>query len=741
VPTQDQNRETKDEVIARLRAMQNSLHAPRSAATITRSPRQGEPGQSRRKRGAPPVPEAPPSLWTVFTLDLVAALSGSRTFERGQDYYLAGRVRDLEVMPEDDEATAAVDGTEEYEVWIHLDPEGEPGYSCDCPMGTGGDFCKHCVAVALAVIDQPNPNDSAAEADSAGSRVGRTDPGVPRGEAEPAPRRGNPVVSAQRTNEELTSYLSSLERSELETMVLVVLAEAPIAGAQIREQARQHAKQARRGLGPLTVSELWVELDDLVGSLVSIIPPVGAEAGRSDLDGDPYDDPEDDVYDRDDDDAFDEDVGLTWEHQFPPSRIERLRGWADDLQFWIDAFNATLRADPAVAGDLADLASVVYHRVGDAIVDGGAHHQPLVVDERGAVRLALVALVLAHGAACRAINPPLDQSVLAGRLFTLAMEVAHGPFAAPVAGYVDLLGVDGRAEYERLLDAHRQMLPSGPDVDTVWIPVLTRLREEYIALAELDGDGEKELAVRRDPRLGPIDVGELVTWLVRAGRTEDAADELRGRIVGAGSASDRARCRQDLIALLSEGGDTDGACSVALDHLLDEPSNKAYDRLLMAAGPDAATEWSALAARALERSLADEAEIDQTRTRIFSPRGRGPSLAGVLVSVLVAAGKLDQAASIARRYPVHSAVVVALATTLADAEPAEAGQLFLRIAETEILGATNGRYAEAITQLHNAADCLDRVSDPGRFAAEVRDIRRRHKAKRNLQAALAAEGW
>jgi uncharacterized Zn finger protein len=31
------------------------------------------------------------------------------------------------------------------------------GYDCDCPVGQGGDFCKHCVATALAWLEQRTP--------------------------------------------------------------------------------------------------------------------------------------------------------------------------------------------------------------------------------------------------------------------------------------------------------------------------------------------------------------------------------------------------------------------------------------------------------------------------------------------------------------------------------------------------------------------------------------------------------
>ncbi|WP_328739149.1 SWIM zinc finger family protein [Streptomyces erythrochromogenes] len=50
-------------------------------------------------------------------------------------------------------ATASVDGTEIYEVELTEHEDGLTG-CCDCPYGREGNFCKHCVAVGLTVLQQ-----------------------------------------------------------------------------------------------------------------------------------------------------------------------------------------------------------------------------------------------------------------------------------------------------------------------------------------------------------------------------------------------------------------------------------------------------------------------------------------------------------------------------------------------------------------------------------------------------------
>ncbi|MFF1339073.1 SWIM zinc finger domain-containing protein [Streptomyces sp. NPDC058290] len=49
--------------------------------------------------------------------------------------------------------TATVDGTDVYEVELTEHEDGLTGW-CDCPYGQEGNFCKHCVAVGLAVLQQ-----------------------------------------------------------------------------------------------------------------------------------------------------------------------------------------------------------------------------------------------------------------------------------------------------------------------------------------------------------------------------------------------------------------------------------------------------------------------------------------------------------------------------------------------------------------------------------------------------------
>lgn len=86
----------------------------------------------------------------VFSRRELLALGGRRTFERGTQYALDGRVS--KVKTTSGGATAKVRGSASYQVEVWCDDD-EAGYVCSCPMGGEERFCKHAVAVALVVTD------------------------------------------------------------------------------------------------------------------------------------------------------------------------------------------------------------------------------------------------------------------------------------------------------------------------------------------------------------------------------------------------------------------------------------------------------------------------------------------------------------------------------------------------------------------------------------------------------------
>ncbi len=87
----------------------------------------------------------------ILNLKTIKDYAPGRALERGRDYYERGLVRDL--TEHNGSIIARVKGGHTYTVKMDIDVGNDFDYSCTCPMNDEGEFCKHCVAAALAWID------------------------------------------------------------------------------------------------------------------------------------------------------------------------------------------------------------------------------------------------------------------------------------------------------------------------------------------------------------------------------------------------------------------------------------------------------------------------------------------------------------------------------------------------------------------------------------------------------------
>ena len=144
--------------------------------------------------------------------------AGERSFGRGLGYLDA--VIDLEIGV--DQVTATVYGTDAYEIVLILDSDGVTG-ECSCPYGRDGFFCKHLVAVGLAVL----------------------------GQADDVPRQR---AAAAAKTQSLESWLEGLSREELLTLVREQLQEDR--GLRRRLELRAAAAGSDLGAARARVREL-----------------------------------------------------------------------------------------------------------------------------------------------------------------------------------------------------------------------------------------------------------------------------------------------------------------------------------------------------------------------------------------------------------------------------------------------------------------------------------------------------
>lgn len=89
--------------------------------------------------------------------------AGEVYFARGEDYYQRGKVERLEER--DGSILGQVSGTRKYQVTLKAGDDGGVTWSCSCPLGDRGDFCKHAVAVGLSWLARNQPDDSASSSD------------------------------------------------------------------------------------------------------------------------------------------------------------------------------------------------------------------------------------------------------------------------------------------------------------------------------------------------------------------------------------------------------------------------------------------------------------------------------------------------------------------------------------------------------------------------------------------------
>jgi uncharacterized Zn finger protein len=109
----------------------------------------------------------PTSALNCLNVLSIRSLAGDRWFARGEAYLKQGRVDNLST--DGRRLSANVTGTQTYRVRLSC-RNSRIEFSCTCPFGEDGNFCKHCVSVALAWIEAestlPEPNQPVAKHNS-----------------------------------------------------------------------------------------------------------------------------------------------------------------------------------------------------------------------------------------------------------------------------------------------------------------------------------------------------------------------------------------------------------------------------------------------------------------------------------------------------------------------------------------------------------------------------------------------
>ncbi len=171
----------------------------------------------------------------ILNLNALRRLAGSRSFARGEDYFNRGLVRSL--SERNCVITAKVKGTHTYTVTLRED-DGELDYSCTCPMGDDGSFCKHCVAVGLSWLEQKT-----------------------EGKVKKAGRGDHVDV----TMKDVKGYLETLEKKALVEMVLEQAGENDVLHEKLMMQAARKNTGGRRPAALKKIIREAIDPGDFIG--------------------------------------------------------------------------------------------------------------------------------------------------------------------------------------------------------------------------------------------------------------------------------------------------------------------------------------------------------------------------------------------------------------------------------------------------------------------------------------------
>jgi hypothetical protein len=174
----------------------------------------------------------------------VLQLGGDTYFKRGLAYFKQDRVSELQDFG--DSVVAIVEGTEDYTVMLTARSGAKLDHGCSCPLGASGEFCKHCVAVALKWLDR--------QANGAGSRPPR--------EAVPPPATTKKAQPTRITDADIAAALNAEDKAALVARILewaeendplrekltylAALHKGPEAGAALTRKALERAIRVRR---------------------------------------------------------------------------------------------------------------------------------------------------------------------------------------------------------------------------------------------------------------------------------------------------------------------------------------------------------------------------------------------------------------------------------------------------------------------------------------------------------------
>jgi uncharacterized Zn finger protein len=330
-----------------------------------------------------------------------------------------------------------------------------------------------------------------------------------------------------------------------------------------------------------------------------------------------------------------------------------------------------------------------------------------------------------HLAACREGRP--DPRELAERLFRWELDGEWDTFFGAAGRYADVLGDRGMARYRELAQAAWADEPElGSGAAGAWSPRRFRLSSVMENMVRCEGDVDALVAVLARDRSSPHRYLLIAEELLAASRDGEAT-EWAERGLAAFDGSLDPGLVDFVCERYAEAGHHERAIQLAWETLEHTRRADAYERL------------ATLAAGAGSWDSCRESARDVLRSGPRSPWGARDR--SELVNALLREGDHEQAWHEAKQGGCRRDLWLALASARDREHPADALEVYLSQIEPAVRSSDNHTYAGAVEWLEKARTMFTRLREEDAFDELVRDIRKRHHAKRNLIRRLDERGW
>lgn len=341
-----------------------------------------------------------------------------------------------------------------------------------------------------------------------------------------------------------------------------------------------------------------------------------------------------------------------------------------------------------------------------------------------------------HHKACVAARP--DPATLAKRLFAWEMRTEWDTFDGAVQTYADVLGPYGLETYRRLAaERWMRVRPTPPGAkDAERYDGHFRITRIMLALARQSGRLSDEIDVHARDLSSAYDFLEIAELCRERGRDDLALEWAQRGVEAFGPTCDE-RLREFLADEHTKRAEHADALELAwgvFAHRADLGRYQALRRHATAAG--AWKQWR-------ERAIA------HVRASIATAAGKPPDKWGIgahrdhseLVRIFMFEQDVEAAWREARAGGCSDDLWLDLASRRRDEYPAEVLEVLLQQVDRSLQVTHQHAYEEAVGLMKSARELFEALGVPQDFHGYVRQIREKHKRRRNLLKLIDRQGW